>query len=138
VGHGRLAAVPVPAEDRPGGRRALRERVAAELKTTFASHYTAEISLQEALQPDVVTAFDRRATGRSPDQPGQGLSPAEADSTKNVQEGNTRCSTSAWAATVYVSKICMGTMTFGSSADENGAPDPRPIPRGGHQLLRHG
>ena len=41
----------------------LRERVAAELKTTFASHYTAEISLQEALQPSVVAAYNRRATG---------------------------------------------------------------------------
>jgi len=41
----------------------LRERVAAELKTTFASHYTAEISLQEALQPDVVASYNRRATG---------------------------------------------------------------------------
>jgi len=41
----------------------LRERVAAELKTTFASHYTREISLQEALQPDVVAAYNRRATG---------------------------------------------------------------------------
>ncbi len=41
----------------------LRERVAAELKTTFASRYTREISLQEALQPDVVAAYNRRATG---------------------------------------------------------------------------
>jgi hypothetical protein len=41
----------------------MRERVAAELKTTFASHYTREISLQEALQPDVVAAYNRRATG---------------------------------------------------------------------------
>ena len=41
----------------------LRDRVAAELKTTFASHYTAEISLAEALKPDVVAAYYRRATG---------------------------------------------------------------------------
>jgi len=41
----------------------LRERVAAELKTTFASHYTKVISLQEALQPDVMAAYARRATG---------------------------------------------------------------------------
>ncbi len=41
----------------------LRERVAAELKTTFASHYTAEISLAEALQLDVIAAYDKRATG---------------------------------------------------------------------------
>ena len=41
----------------------LRARVAAELKTTFASHYTAEISLAEVLQPDVIAAYARKATG---------------------------------------------------------------------------
>jgi NADPH2:quinone reductase len=41
----------------------LRARVAGELKTTFASHYAAEISLHEALQPDVITAFNRKTTG---------------------------------------------------------------------------
>ncbi len=41
----------------------LRERVAAELKTTFASHYTAEISLAEALQLDTIAAYNKRATG---------------------------------------------------------------------------
>ena len=41
----------------------LRERVAAELKTTFASHYTAEISLAEALQPEIIAAYNKRATG---------------------------------------------------------------------------
>jgi NADPH2:quinone reductase len=41
----------------------LRDRVAAELKTTFASHYTAEISLAEALQPEVIAAYNKRATG---------------------------------------------------------------------------
>ena len=41
----------------------LRARVAAELKTTFASHYTAEISLAEALQPDTIAAYNKRATG---------------------------------------------------------------------------
>lgn len=41
----------------------LRARVAAELKTTFASHYTAEISLAEALQPEVIAAYNKRATG---------------------------------------------------------------------------
>jgi NADPH2:quinone reductase len=41
----------------------LRQRVVAELKTTFASHYTAEISLVEALQPDILAAYNRRATG---------------------------------------------------------------------------
>jgi NADPH2:quinone reductase len=41
----------------------LKERVARELKTTFASHYTKEISLTEALQPDTIAAYSRRATG---------------------------------------------------------------------------
>ncbi len=41
----------------------LRERVAAELKTTFASHYTRTISLREALEPAVIAAYNRRATG---------------------------------------------------------------------------
>jgi NADPH:quinone reductase-like Zn-dependent oxidoreductase len=41
----------------------LRQRVADELKTTFASHYTAEISLLEALQPDVIAAYNKKTTG---------------------------------------------------------------------------
>ncbi len=42
---------------------AMRSRVMAELKTTFASRYTAEISLAEALKPEIVAAYNRRATG---------------------------------------------------------------------------
>ena len=42
---------------------ALKARVAAELKTTFKSHYTREVSLAEALQLDVLAAYGRRATG---------------------------------------------------------------------------
>lgn len=41
----------------------LRERVAAELKTTFASHYTKEVSLAEALSPAEVAVYNRRSTG---------------------------------------------------------------------------
>jgi NADPH:quinone reductase len=41
----------------------LKERVARELKTTFASRYSKEISLVEALQPDTIAAYARRATG---------------------------------------------------------------------------
>jgi NADPH:quinone reductase len=41
----------------------LRERVAAELTTTFATHYTAGISLTEALAPAVIAAYNKRATG---------------------------------------------------------------------------
>ncbi len=42
---------------------ALRQRVAAELKTTFASHYSKEISLAEALQPEAIAVYGQRATG---------------------------------------------------------------------------
>jgi len=42
----------------------LKERVARELKTTFASHYTKVISLAEALQPDAIAAYSKRATGQ--------------------------------------------------------------------------
>src|SRR5207253_2749794 len=41
----------------------LRERVARELKTTFASHYTAEVSLAEALSLDAIGAYGLQATG---------------------------------------------------------------------------
>ncbi len=41
----------------------LRARVAAELKTTFASHYTNTISLQQALDPATIQAYNRKATG---------------------------------------------------------------------------
>jgi NADPH2:quinone reductase len=41
----------------------LRQRVAAELKTTFASSYSKEISLAEALQPDAIAVYGQRATG---------------------------------------------------------------------------
>ena len=42
---------------------ALRQRVAAELKTTFASHYSQEISLIDTLKPAMMAAYSRRATG---------------------------------------------------------------------------
>jgi NADPH:quinone reductase len=42
----------------------LRNRVAAELKMTFASYYTAEVSLFEALQPEMLAAFSKKATGK--------------------------------------------------------------------------
>ncbi len=41
----------------------LRQRVVEELKTTFASHYTKVVSLQEALDPANVAAYAKRATG---------------------------------------------------------------------------
>jgi NADPH2:quinone reductase len=47
----------------PAEVQRLRQRVADELKTTFASHYTAEISLIEALQPQVMAAYNKKSTG---------------------------------------------------------------------------
>ncbi len=41
----------------------LRERVVAELKTTFASKYTHEVSLAEALQLDNIAVYSQHATG---------------------------------------------------------------------------
>ncbi len=41
----------------------LRGRVAAEIKTTFASRYTAEISLEEVLDLDKIAAYGAQATG---------------------------------------------------------------------------
>ena len=41
----------------------LRDRVAAELTTTFASTYTGEVSLAGMLQPDAFNAYLKRATG---------------------------------------------------------------------------
>jgi NADPH:quinone reductase len=41
----------------------LKARVAAELKTTFASHYAKEISLVEALSLEAIAAYGVRATG---------------------------------------------------------------------------
>ncbi|MFK0378768.1 hypothetical protein [Pandoraea sp. NPDC090278] len=40
-----------------------RQRVANELTTTFASPYTRTIGLAEVLQPEMLRAFDRKATG---------------------------------------------------------------------------
>ncbi len=47
----------------PEAAQKLRARVAAEIKTTFASHYTREISLDETLSPDIIAAYSKRATG---------------------------------------------------------------------------
>lgn len=45
------------------GTMRLRARVAAELTTTFASHYNDTISLAEALRPEVAAAYAKKATG---------------------------------------------------------------------------
>ncbi|HZP39617.1 MAG TPA: zinc-binding dehydrogenase [Methylomirabilota bacterium] len=54
----------------------LRERVAAEIKTTFASTYTKEVSLAEALRLDEIAIYSRQATGaKYLINPGRGLDP---------------------------------------------------------------
>lgn len=46
------------------GMLRLRQRVAAELTTTFASHYTHEVSLAGALDLDAIHTYARQATGQ--------------------------------------------------------------------------
>jgi NADPH2:quinone reductase len=40
----------------------LRQRIVAELQTTFASSYSKEISLAEALRLDTIASYGQRAT----------------------------------------------------------------------------
>ena len=47
----------------PLAAQKLRERVLAQLKTTFASHYARELSLAEALQLDAIAQYSQHATG---------------------------------------------------------------------------
>jgi len=47
----------------PAAAQALRERVASEITTTFASTYTREVSLVEALQPEEIAVYGKQATG---------------------------------------------------------------------------
>lgn len=46
------------------GMTRLRDRVVAELTTTFASHYTDEVSLAGALSLDAIREYSRQATGQ--------------------------------------------------------------------------
>jgi len=56
----------IPYMNKAGAEKSaqLRQRVADELTTTFASHYSDEISLVEALQSDVVANYSQQATGK--------------------------------------------------------------------------
>jgi NADPH2:quinone reductase len=47
----------------PEASQKLRERVAAEIKTTFASSYTREVSLAEALTLEAISVYGKQATG---------------------------------------------------------------------------
>ena len=58
----------------PGRVAALKQRIASELTTTFASQYTERVSLSEALQVNAVRHYAKKATGAkyliTPNQPG--------------------------------------------------------------------
>jgi NADPH2:quinone reductase len=47
----------------PEASQKLRERVAAEIKTTFSSTYTREVSLAEALTLEAISVYGKQATG---------------------------------------------------------------------------
>ena len=47
----------------PAAGQELRERVAREIKTTFASTYTKEVSLAEALSLEAISVYGKQATG---------------------------------------------------------------------------
>ncbi len=47
----------------PEAAQKLRERVAREIKTTFASKYTKEVSLAEALKPEEIAVYGKQTTG---------------------------------------------------------------------------
>lgn len=47
----------------PAAAQALKQRVAAQLKTTFASRYAGEVSLAQALQLERIAVYGKRATG---------------------------------------------------------------------------
>lgn len=48
----------------PAEAERLRQRVAAEIKTTFASHYTRHATLAEALTLDAIAQYGQQATGQ--------------------------------------------------------------------------
>ena len=41
----------------------MRERIAKEIKTTFASKYAGEISFEEMLQPEIINSYAKQSTG---------------------------------------------------------------------------
>ena len=41
----------------------MRQRVAEEITTTFASSYVQEISFEEMLQPEIIKSYAKQATG---------------------------------------------------------------------------
>jgi NADPH:quinone reductase len=62
----------------PAGTQKLKQRVAAELKTTFASSYAKEVSLAEALDLAVISVYGKSSTGaKYLINPNKGLGPAK-------------------------------------------------------------
>jgi hypothetical protein len=51
------------AEIGPAGMAELCARVAAEVKTTFASSYTQTVTLADLLKPEILELISRKATG---------------------------------------------------------------------------
>ena len=47
----------------PEAAEKLRQRVAAEVRTTFASTYTREVSVAAALGADAIASYAKQATG---------------------------------------------------------------------------
>ena len=47
----------------PAETEKLRQRVASEIKTTFASHYTRTVSLPDALSAAAIAAYNKKSTG---------------------------------------------------------------------------
>ncbi len=47
----------------PAATLQLKQRIAAELKTTFASHYAGEISLLDALNLETIAIYSKASTG---------------------------------------------------------------------------
>jgi NADPH2:quinone reductase len=48
----------------PEATQRLQDRICTELTTTFATDYTAEISLTDMLSPEIITSYTRRASGQ--------------------------------------------------------------------------
>ena len=60
----------------PAAAQELRERVATNLKTTFASSYTREVSLAEALHLEEIAVYGKQTTGEKYlIRPNKGMSP---------------------------------------------------------------
>jgi NADPH:quinone reductase-like Zn-dependent oxidoreductase len=62
-GLGGWLLMPFLARVGPEAAEGLRQQVASEIKTTFASHYTQTVSLAGMLSPEAIAVYNKRATG---------------------------------------------------------------------------